>query len=767
MPKTALRHRRSGEDSRGAALVNADDALPNTSTSAWDRQYSGKVTTREALGIEDEENASPQRVGPSRAEVCTAMKRPLALRDVSQSGGKSPRTVQKRILTMLEVIKREADACAFYLAAEDVCKQAIANVEGVIRPEAERLGYDVTHLFSKYLAVRLYFAYRAAGHTAMGASEEGGWPILVSGSTVRTWANDFLSCCIRLNVEKPKEVLTFSPYGRGGHVEWLLDNEILEHKARKWIGRNAEVKGRTNMSIASFQRFLVGVYDHETKQFTERGLLTDVLEAKNKTGLALETARLYLQRLGYSYDFTRKNVYADGFDRPDVVEHRNNVFLPAMADAERRSYLWVPMAWLEQREHWPSEEAYKSWVDGGKPEVHVDRFEWKNDKTPNGIDRFAEWGPMGGVLSARKRADEKPVIVIKQDETCIRQYDTQKKAWRHDGAARSIAPKGEGAAMMYSGYICEQLGGFPMLTEAKVRELNKEIAERMQGQRPAIIARAQHDLTKLRAEGLITDVDGDGLPIASTEKSVASKIHTAPGLQQLEIGKNKEGYWDGDCQVEQAKKVQKIMQILFPDHEIVHVYDWSSGHHCFDDGALVASKMGAGPGGKQPLMHDTTVPVSECGSDVKNLKKVRGSNPPEYSQSMVFRHGDIVLVEKEGQRKLPFGDPLIGQPKGAMQVARERDIYRKGMTMKGPIKKDATEDEQRAAADDAEDNDDDDDEEKAVVRDLDLSVIHALSQMSDFKNEKCTCSTSQAPPPLSLTLSLTGCSLVLIPHRQA
>jgi hypothetical protein len=87
--------------------------------------------------------------------------------------------------------------------------------------------------------------------------------------------------------------------------------------------------------------------------------------------------------------------------------------------------------------------------------------------------------------------------------------------------------------------------------------------------------------------------------------------------------------------------------------------------------------------------------------------------------------------------------------------------------MKGPIKKDATEDEQRAAADDAEDNDDDDDEEKAVVRDLDLSVIHALSQMSDFKNEKCTCSTSQAPPPLSLTLSLTGCSLVLIPHRQA
>ena len=29
------------------------------------------------------------------------------------------------------------------------------------------------------------------------------------------------------------------------------------------------------------------------------------------------------------------------------------VFLPAMADAERRSYLWVPKAWLEKKEHWP------------------------------------------------------------------------------------------------------------------------------------------------------------------------------------------------------------------------------------------------------------------------------------------------------------------------------------------------------------------------------------------------------------------------------
>ena len=47
-----------------------------------------------------------------------------------------------------------------------------------------------------------------------------------------------------------------------------------------------------------------------------------------------------------------------------------------------------------------------------------------------------------------------------------------------------------------------------------------------------------------------------------------------PTLVQLEIGKNKEGYWDGSNQAEQAKKVQKVMMILFPDYEIWHVYDW-------------------------------------------------------------------------------------------------------------------------------------------------------------------------------------------------
>ena len=743
MPAVKLGKRRSGEHARGGARINQLDDVPNTATPAWSEKFQGRSSTADVMGdVEEEsENDSPQK--QTYAQTAATMKRPMSERSgVGRGRGKHPRTMLRRVLNAASVLEKEVRMQTEFKRLDEILVTAIARSQTIIVPEAVRLHYNEIHLYIKYQAVRLYCWYRAEGWPAFAASELAGHPSLTSSSTVRDWANDFRCPFVRSEEKVPKDVGTFSPYARGGHIKWFLENEVLRRKAFKWICKSAEAKGTANMTIQSFHKFLVGTYDAASKTFTERGLLTDVLESKSKTGLSLETCRVYLHKLGFSYDFTRKNVYADGFDRPDVVKHRNEFFLPAMADAERRSYMWVPPAWLEEPSNWPKDEGHHAWVEQGKPEVHVDTFEWKNDKTPLGIDRFAAWGPMGGVLSSRLLPDEKPVIIILQDETCIRQYDTQKKAWRHNGAAMSIAPKGEGAAIMYSGYICEQEGGFPMLTEPMVIELNKKMTTKMKAEKKsaAAIKAALHDIKALRAEGLITDLDADGLPVISEEKVAASKLYEMPGLIQLEIGKNKEGFWDGDCQVEQAKKIQKIMIIKYPGHVIHHVYDWSSGHHAYDDDALNGNKMNAGPGGKQPSMHDTTVFVTECGGSPRNLTAVAGSSPPCLAQTMSFRVGDVVLIEKM-ERVLAEGDPLVGKPKGAMQVARERDVYKKGMSMKGPVLKDAPagedDDEPLLEGDDFDDDAGDNDEEKGVRRDVSLSVIHVLSQMSDFKNEKC------------------------------
>ena len=113
------------------------------------------------------------------------------------------------------------------------------------------------------------------------------------------------------------------------------------------------------------------------------------------------------------------------------------------------------------------------------------------------------------------------------------------------------------------------------MQEEAVKKANDKIASNLKalGRSTAQIKSAQHDVKALRAEGLITDLNGQGMPVTA-EKAVASKLFTLPTLVQHEIGKNKEGYWDGSNQAEQAKKVQKVMMILFPDYEIWHVYDW-------------------------------------------------------------------------------------------------------------------------------------------------------------------------------------------------
>jgi len=287
-----------------------------------------------------------------------------------------------------------------------------------------------------------------------------------------------------------------------------------------------------------------------------------------------------------------------------------------------------------------------------------------------------------------------------------------------------------------AGYICELCGGFPTLSEEELAEYNKHYHPKL-------------SLEDARALGLITDLGEDGLPKPNFEgRGKTSKLFTCPALMQLEIGKNKEGYWTGEHQLEQARLVDQIIRIKWPWVQPAHLYDWSSGHHAFADDALVALKLNANPGGKQPVMRDTLVPVSECGRG-HTLQLVPGATPM-LRQSFVFAVGDKLLAEKK-ERVLLEGDALIGKPKGAVQIAKERDVYVKGMSMKGPKLRNKTADELAAAREEeqiraleAGGGQEDDgeldaeaEEDKGIVRDTSLSLVHVLGQMSDFKNEKC------------------------------
>ena len=52
--------------------------------------------------------------------------------------------------------------------------------------------------------------------------------------------------------------------------------------------------------------------------------------------ISIRTVRRWLLKLGWRHTTVKKGVYMDGHERTDVVEYRNNVFLPAMAKFEAR-----------------------------------------------------------------------------------------------------------------------------------------------------------------------------------------------------------------------------------------------------------------------------------------------------------------------------------------------------------------------------------------------------------------------------------------------
>jgi hypothetical protein len=461
--------RRDGEHARGAAKLHQQRPdLPHAASPAYQVQYASRGISVADLTAQN--GAGKRKASVSIAEVGAAAHRTSHERAGSGwTGGKVARTLQRRIIQLEAHLKREQELFAESREHAQKLEAILANRETYLRPEAERLNIDTMHLQDKVTVLRLFFVYRSEGRGKVWASEEAGFVALIAGTTVRRWVSDWLSERLP-SADEPegKPRFTFSPSRLGRHVTWLLSDEHLASKAHKWIGQHAEKKGGANMQVRDFCQYLSGTWDEDAGEWSEKGLLSDVLEAQGKHGLSERTALTYLHRLGYSYDLASKNVYCDGHDREDVVKFRNETYLPQMREMQRRGYYWVPESWLEKAENWPSAQAHAEWVAGGKPEVHIDRFEWKSAKTPDGVDRFAEWGIMGGDLSKRMLPCERPVIEVLQDETTVRQYDCQKKCWRHEGNARNIAPKGEGAAVMLSGMIVEVDGGFPVLTREDV-----------------------------------------------------------------------------------------------------------------------------------------------------------------------------------------------------------------------------------------------------------------------------------------------------------
>jgi hypothetical protein len=91
---------------------------------------------------------------------------------------------------------------------------------------------------------------------------------------------------------------------------------------------------KTTSIPAAAKKYVRNLVDEEMpwglKKYLELELFPRIQYRAVGKGVTLETARQFLHKEGFRFTEHKKSLYYDGHERPDVVEYRQNVFLPAM-----------------------------------------------------------------------------------------------------------------------------------------------------------------------------------------------------------------------------------------------------------------------------------------------------------------------------------------------------------------------------------------------------------------------------------------------------
>ncbi|SJL08507.1 uncharacterized protein ARMOST_11871 [Armillaria ostoyae] len=136
-----------------------------------------------------------------------------------------------------------------------------------------------------------------------------------------------------------------------------------------------------------------------------------------KKGITERTAQRWMKRMGYRWKAEPKGIYSDGHERADVVNYRQNVFLP----------LWVE---LERATRW-----------------------WKADATEDELN-----GQTASERAFIARPDGKIIVIWRHDESTFYANDRRKIRWVHASETAKPYAKGEGASLMVGDFVSPDYG---------------------------------------------------------------------------------------------------------------------------------------------------------------------------------------------------------------------------------------------------------------------------------------------------------------------
>lgn len=143
-----------------------------------------------------------------------------------------------------------------------------------------------------------------------------------------------------------------------------------------------------------------------TKDIVQYIAQPEVLAKLNRTKtISHTTAHRWMKKMGYHWTSQPRGQYADGYERLDVVEYRNKVFLPAVQELEGRT---------------------RTWGSDGQDETAADQV--------------------------------RHVVFWFHDESTFYAHDRQKKQWVHKLEKVTPYAKGEGHSLMVADFVSADYG---------------------------------------------------------------------------------------------------------------------------------------------------------------------------------------------------------------------------------------------------------------------------------------------------------------------
>ena len=488
-----------------------------------------------------------------------------------QTGASSAATTGKRKLAAAAVVTAAIAATIKHISKTRRLERAvIVDGDKLSRTEFARARTDYLELRRVY-AMNIYLKLRREGMSSQEAYAQAAQSVVTSsGGKQSNWQT--LRRWLRAFINAGGK-LHLSQRGRYPSTTSLLSDPGMKEQAVKWLRDQLRLMRAKNtdtqpLTIDSFHKWINST------------LLKPTLDADARLKpVGRQTAREWLHKLGFEFKPHTKSIYYDGHERADVVQTRMEL-----------------IAMLKALE-----------------EVTV-TFTGKNCDT-------VRWPLL--------HPDERPVVLVSQDESAYHSNDDIKSEWAEAGKGFTIKQKSRGSLLMVSMFISELHG----ILRCNQSQLDTYIREHPQS----------HLAAKVAAN-----------PSWSRSSTLVLEPGAAPG---------KDKYFDAEQLIEQTKIAREIFEATHvmpgrwayhPSHrgptsnatypysfEAVWLpparcmplffFDHSSGHGAYASDALVAQRANKLPDFKG------SVPV------MRNGYFRRGPTAAKQRQVMQFSPGDILL----------------------------------------------------------------------------------------------------------------------------